>query len=271
MVGTVDFSQNRIANFYSSTRQALESSLQRIASGKKFRAPEDGVPEFMKVQKLRQDRRGYSLIQRDFGRARSVLAVAEKAGTHVVDNVERMKELVKRYWSEEDPVVKEGIKAEYDSLKTDIDRIIENTTYDGDQLIQNSSTVATLYLDPNDISKKLEIGFTNVDIVDTTNLEIDGDAGNQTEERALELIDEQYGNALSYLGEVTGQIRSVDAHASITESVIENGNAYESTINEVNDAEELNRVVTNEIRQQASLAMLSQASMYRMGVLSLLK
>jgi flagellin-like hook-associated protein FlgL len=148
---------------------------------------------------------------------------------------------------------------------------VANTHYDGDQLVQSDESVASLFLDPNDLSKTLEISFADVTIIDTTALEIEGSPADQTEAGALGLIDEQYGNALSYLAEVSGYLRSVDAHTAITDSIMQNEDAYESTINRVNDAEELNRVVSNDIRQQASLAMLSQASMYRMGVLSLLK
>jgi flagellin len=262
MVGGLDLTSRRVGNFYNASRNALALSLQRISSGKKLVAPRDGVSEFMQVQKIRQDRRGYEEVQKELSYARGMLDIASEAGDHIVKDFRRLKEIYAVYQDETDPTARAALEVEFDTIKSDIDSIMDSTFYDGRQLIQNGSTLKSVMLDPNDLTRTLEITFSGVDLPDTSAFSLSDPQSD---------LDEQYGNALGYLARVNGYNRSVDAQSAVASSIMENAAAHESTLTDVDDAEEYSRMVTNEIRQQASLAMLSQSNMYRMGVLRLLE
>ncbi len=270
MVSGLNTNALRLIGTYNSSRSTLSESLNRIATGIKLRQPKDGVSDFMKVQSLRQDRNGYNLINKNLERVGGMLDVAETAGDMITQNLRRMKELTTMYWDQEtSQEEKQVMKSEYDALKQDIDRIIDSSHYEGQALIQNTSTLESISLDPKNPENSLNITFSDIAIVDTSVLDITGGAEN-TKEKALELVETQYGNSLDYLGKTTGFIRSVESQKTLNSSLLENNNAYESTLNSANDAEEMSRMVNSEIRQQASLSMIMQANMSRMRIVQLL-
>jgi flagellin len=268
MVGSLDLTANRIASSYSVSQRALATSLQRISSGKNFSEPKDGVPEFMRVQSLRQERRGYAVVQDDLTRGKHMLRTAEEVGQHVVDKVKRLKELTDEYWqSASDPTAQAVLESEFDGVVVAIQDVIDNAFFNGKDLMQEG-TVTTVMMDPDDPTQTIDISYTANDIIDTANLAIDSGADHDA---TMADVDAEFGKAMSYLAKTSGYLHSVESHSSLIDSAIRNGEAYESSLSKVDDASELSRVVEHEVRQQASLSMLSQANMYRMGVLKLIE
>ena len=94
MLSNINLTTFRIADFYNANQNSLAISLQRLSTGKKYLQPKDGISEFMRVQKLQQDRRGYEVIKKDLQRGYAIVTVAEKAGDQIVETVKEMKELV---------------------------------------------------------------------------------------------------------------------------------------------------------------------------------
>ncbi|MFP4418549.1 MAG: flagellin [Chitinispirillaceae bacterium] len=270
MLSGLNFTTMRLVNTYNTSQSSLANSLERISSGIKLRQPKDGISDFMKVESLRQDRVGYNSVNKSLRRASGMLDIAQTAGDMITQNLRRMKELTTIYW--EDGTTGEeqkALEAEYNALKEDIDRIVNTSHYEGQALIQNTTTLESIALDPNDTQNTLDISFSGITLVDTSVLDITGGADN-TRETAMELVETEYGHSLDYLAKTTGFIHSVESQRKLNESSIENNSAYESTLNDINDAEEMSRMINSEIRQQASLSMILQANMSRMSVVQLL-
>ncbi len=262
MIGGLNSTARNVSHFYSSTKAALSLSLQRIASGKKLLSPKDGVSEFMQVQHIRQDRRGYEEVQKDLSYARGMLQVSMEAGDQIVKSFRRLKEIYDVYQDETDEIARSALESEFESIQNAIDSIMDSAYYDGRHLMQTDSTIKSVMLDPNDITQTLDITFAGMSLPDTSAFSLDDPEAN---------LDGEYKHALKYLAQANGLNRSVDAQFALTSSIMENAAAHESTLSDVDDAEEYSRMINQEIRQQASLAMLSQSNMHRMGVLRLLE
>jgi len=258
----------RLSVYYGSTQRALSYSLSRLAAGKNYLDPSDGIADYMRLQSAAMQRRGYERVQRDLGEAQAMMTTAETAGMSIEESLRRMKDLVKLYWQNtNDPMAQEAYENEFNAYKDTVNSVLNGNYYFGVNLSQ-AGTVASVILSPTDISRTLTISFEAGDIVDTSGLAIDAGGG---EAGALAALETQYGAAKSYLVKVSGYLRAIDAQTGVVHSAIDNLNAYESTVNDVDDIRELNSVVTNDIRSQATLSMLAQGNMYRMGVLKLLE
>lgn len=261
----------RVATFYNATKNAMATSLSRIASGKNFNRPQDDVSYFMRLQNVRQNRRGYERIESELDNVGAMMDLAESSGTLIVDNINEMKRLSLEYWGSEDATTKTAIKNQFDALKDTIADIVDSANYFGGKKLMQDGDLASVILSPSDMSNKLTISFDAGDVVDATQLDVTGiSLGSPDEATVTAAMDVQYDKAMSYVTKVSSYIHRIEAQKSVAQSVIDNSTAYESTINDVDDAKELSRVTENDIRQQAALSMLAQANNSRFGILKLL-
>jgi len=267
MGDALNFASLKIGNVYNSSRSSISKSLQTLASGIKYRTPSDGVAEYMAVDRLKQDNRGYTNIKRGLNRSMAIMNTAEEFGTIVVNEISSLKKLTTDYWNADaGSAEQQAIKNEFNTIAQNTDDIMSSAYSSGRDLIQNG-TVMSVMLNPNDITQTMDVKFTAGDIADTTILAIDGGADLQS---SLALIDTELNKAMSYLSKTSGYIHSLSSQINVVESILENNTAMTSTLNNIDDAEEMSKYVTSDIRNQASVSMLSQANMMRGGLLKLI-
>ncbi len=262
----------RVATFYNATKNAMATSLSRISSGKNYSRPQDDVSYFMRLQNVRQNRRGYERIEKELDNVAAMMDMAERSGTQIIENLNEMKRLSLEYWGSDDPTAKEAVKNKFDALKDTIADIVNSTNYfDGKKLMQDGD-VTSVILSPSDISNKLTISFDAGDVVDATQLDVTGvSLGSADEATVNAAMEAEYDKAMSYITKVSSYIHRIEAQTAVAQSVIDNSAAYESTINDVDDAKELSKVTEYDIRQQAALSMLAQANNSKFGILKLLQ
>ncbi len=257
---------SRIGNYYNQSKTSISKSLELLSSGIKYRTPSDGVGEFMTVERLKQDDRGYKQIQRGLRRTQAIVNTAEQIGEQVVNEFSRLKELTYDYWtapagSDE----RSRIETEFNTTASNIGDLMDSAYAGGKDLIQNG-TVTSVMLNPNDLSQTLDIAYDANDVADATSLTVNGGADYDA---SMALISGESQKALSYLAKTSGYVHSLSSQIKITDSIIENNAAMTSTLNSIDDAQEMSNYVTQDIRSQASISMLSQANMLRSSVLRL--
>ena len=268
MINSLEYTSLQISDFYNATRNSLAVSLQRISSGKKVIDPKDNIGSFMHLQRIQQTKRGYNTLADGLTAAASMVDLGEKAATQVVDTIKRMKELIVTYHSNlNSPEGQAADNAEFDGLKASLDTIKAQTWFQGKNLF-TAGTMASVLIDPNNFSNTLDITFAAGDIFDTAAMDINGGGDQNT---AMATVDPQLDAALSYLGKVTAYKRAVESQQNLMFSIVQNGDAYASAVNNVDDGEELSKVVDYDIRQQAALSMLAQANSYRTSILKLIE
>ncbi len=257
----------RIGVYYNATMSALSHSLTRLASGKNFNEPKDGIADYMRIQRLQRDVRGYETIERQLTEGLNMMRVAETAGMGIVDNLDGMYKAALEYWNHQgDPDAQNHFRLEFEALRDSTEALINSDYYFGVNLM-DVGTIISIGIDPNDISKTMNFELDAGDIVSMAGVDIDlGDMATTMAE-----LETQRGNAFSYLSEVSGYLHSAESQQSITQKIIDSGKIFEKSYNGVDDVQEMNKVVANDIRQQAALSMISQGNMYRMGVLKLLE
>ncbi|MBN1982052.1 MAG: hypothetical protein JW795_11005 [Chitinivibrionales bacterium] len=260
---------NRIATFYKTNGSNLSSDMVHLSAQKTVLAPGDSSADFFRIQRNEQQMQDVKRSRQQIGDAIALIDVAEKAGTYVFEDLRQMKALVKRY---HDPQAsqdeKNGLAAEFDQIKQRITDSISTTTYDGRQLIADSSSnpLATIQLDSTNLSNTYEVEFAATDIVDVSSLDIS--AGGD-EAAATELINAQIEHAGSYNAKISAYRRGLGAQDAILENKSQQNENINEVIGGVDNISTLARMMNGYIRQQSASAMFMQANLSSQNILKL--
>lgn len=266
MVSSIGLATSRIASVYQMSQSAMADSLAKLSSGKNFLQPKDGVGEFFVIDRLSRDRRIYEILRRDLEHGAVLVSAAEDVSMQLVEGFRELKRITSNYW-EATPGSTERtlIENEFNATLAGMQSVVDSAVFNGKNLVQ-AGTLTSMMVNPNDITQTLDVTYAAGDIVDLAGLTVDGGVDYQA---TVALIDTENGKALSYLSKTSGYIQSISSQISITNIIIENSSEIESVINDVDDAKEMKELITQQIRQQASLSMMAQANMMRFSLLRL--
>jgi len=131
----------------SATDSRLSKSMEKLSSGYRINHAADDAAGMAIANRLRTDIRSLSVASRNVTEARSMVNIAEGAGLEVQGILERMKELATQAASDNAANDRDKIQAEYTALKNEIDRIVNDTEYQGSQLIDGSFGATAVFSD----------------------------------------------------------------------------------------------------------------------------
>ncbi|MCS7173163.1 MAG: flagellin [Armatimonadetes bacterium] len=144
------------------TDNALSKSLERLSSGFRINRSADDAAGLALSEKLRAQVRGVAQAIRNAQDGVSMIQTAEGALNEVHSMLQRMRELAVQ--AANDTLTTEdraAILGELQALQTEIDSIVDRTTFNGKQLL-NGSLVTTV-----DAGSDLEVGSTVTDGTDS--------------------------------------------------------------------------------------------------------
>jgi flagellin len=126
------------------TSKALERSQNAINTGLKISSAKDNGAIFAVAQGMRADVAGYKSVTDSLNRATSVTDTAIAAGQAISDLLTEMKE--KALASNDasiDANARASYQADFDALKSQITKIVDNAAFDGTNLVNGSTTKIT--------------------------------------------------------------------------------------------------------------------------------
>ena len=208
--------------------------------------------------------------------AQSMLQVADGAYSKVNDILVRMKNLATQAASGQTESLA-TMNNEFSSLQKEIDRIAGSTTYGTKNLTDGNSTMSTggvtFQVGPtnatnNQINLKFSGAMGGCLGVSTSTISVNTAADAQ---KAMDAIDLALTSVNSYMGEIGAYQNRLQYTIENLAIGIENFSASQSTIKDVDMADEMTTFTKNQILQQSGMAMLSQANQAPQQILSLLK
>ncbi len=212
------------------------------------------------------------MAQQNVAQGTALLQVAEGGTNQIEAILERLKELATSASSDNvDSAGRARLDAEAQKLLTEIDRIAYDTKYGATSLISGSINL-TFQIGSSNITTQDMINVTTSANLLTTSLGLNAVSLTTmpSAQAALASIDNSVTSVNVVQGEVgAAQSRLEFAAANLAIS-IENIAASESTIRDLDMAEEMTNLTKNQILLQAGTAMLAQANTIPQTGLSLL-
>jgi len=248
-------------------------SLKRLSSGYRINSAKDDASGLAVANKFRADIAALRVAHQNAAEAQSMLQVADGAYSKIYDILVRMKELATQAAS--DQTVQSQLTSEFINLQSEVTRIAQSTKYNTTVLI-NGGTIATEGLtfqigQTNGSEFQLNIKLATADAsalgVDVNQISIDSAASAR---EAMDAIDTAITSINQYMSQIGANQNRLQYTMENLEVSIENFSASESTIRDVDMAEETTRLTKYQILQQSGIAMLAQANMAPQRLIQLL-
>jgi flagellin len=256
----------------------LQKSVEKLSTGFRINKAADDAAGLSISEKLTSQVRGLEKAKQNAGDGISMVQTAEGGLSVVHDNLQRIRELVVQSKNGTNGSSElDSIQREINERVSTIEDIAGATKYNGSDLIKGASA-KTLQVGADD-SQTLTVSLDNIDI------DVDDTASNTLGEGAIKLSSLHVGGSIkaqdgttssstgsianvdkmitnvsrmrSYLGAVQN---SLESRVDYLDVAIENNSASRSRVKDVDIAQESSNMLKNQILQQSSAAMLSQAN-----------
>tara|TARA_B100000768_G_scaffold112986_1_gene104661 strand:- start:618 stop:1514 length:897 start_codon:yes stop_codon:yes gene_type:complete len=288
---------NIAANSMSRNERSMSQTMERLSTGVRINSAKDDAAGLAISSKMTSQINGLNQAVRNANDAISMIQVAEGAMGEMTNMMQRMRELAVQSISDSNTSTdRTALDAEFDQLRLEVERIADNTQWNGTNLLDGSigtagvvtfqiganagQTVAVTFKDfENDTAN---VATTALQVFTGNKINASGTAGTND---LVDLDIATSSNAATALTALSGAISSIDTErASLGASmsrleyaaenltnVSQNSSAARSRIMDADYASETTELARTQIIQQAGTAMLAQANQSQQAVLALLR
>jgi flagellin-like hook-associated protein FlgL len=245
MINNIASATRTISSIYAASSQELASVMAKIATGKRYVKPGDDFTAFIRANNFEKDIQSYDLARTSIGAAKVYTDTAQNVGGQIYANLVKMAGYQQDYAvasAEDQP----GIASKFDSLKATTENLRLYSAING--TILASGTLPSFNTGGTS-GTTLSISLRAI-ATDASALNV-GDSGTASTAAT---------EALNYLTDAQGWAKTIDSLASLTDTIIASKQAAIEEVAGINEAEELARVTDLQVRQQASISMMAQAS-----------
>ncbi len=259
----------------SSSNSNLATSLQRLSTGLRVNSAKDDAAGLAISERFTAQVRGLNQGARNAADGISLAQTGEAALKEVTNNVQRIRELaVQSANGTNSADDRAALQLEVVELKAEISRVITNTKFNGQALLDGTGgTAGTL---------TFQVGANTSETVDIVTTNLAGGTG-MTAIAAADISDvaganavmtnaaaalKELGDARATFGAAQNRFESVITSA---QTASENLSAARGRIIDADFAAETATLTRNQILQQAGVAMLSQANALPQAALGLLR
>lgn len=257
----------RSLNSFNQVNKNLGMHQMRLSTGKRINSTGDDPAGYQLAKKLESRRRGMDVALDNVNNAMNVLSIAEGGYQNIMDLLQTTKE---KAMQAADGLVdsnqRNALNDQVTSLLAEIDDIVGETKFNGNNLIDGTYSVA------------FQTGETSSDQLSVSLLDADSAAlsistialGSQASaSAAIGVIDTAITTLAQRTQDVGEYSLRLQAKERTLSSAIANTESVRSTIEDADFAEEQMNVLKLQIMQQTSIASLAQANSSPQVVLSL--
>lgn len=256
------------------TRANLDKSLEKLASGSRVNHAGDDAAGLAISENLRAQIRGMRQAKRNAQDGVSLVQVSEGGLNEISNMLIRLRELAIQAASDTiGDTERQFADREFQSLKQEIDRIANVTTFNGTPLLNGKAGIFEIQVGThnNPILDRVVYNGERADAsLDSLKLGGESVATKQGAQLSLSVIDDaliRVNSIRSDLGAMQNRLQSTINNLSISD---ENLSAANSRIRDADMAEEVSEMTKNNILMQSGISVLSQANNTNSHALKLL-
>jgi len=258
----------------SMTRMNLDKALGRLASGSRINQAGDDAAGLAISENLRSHIRALRQAKRNAQDGVSVVQISDGGLNEISNILIRLKELSIQAASDTvgDPE-RQFVDREFQSLKQEIDRIANITSFNGVPLLNGKSGVFEIQIGTNNnpiLDRIIYNGSRSDASLNALKISAESVGTKQGAQFSLSAIDDALGTINSIradLGAIQNRLQSGITNLTITD---ENYSAANSRIRDADMAEEVSEMTKQNILMQAGISVLSQANNISSHALKLL-
>lgn len=257
-----------------SVNKSMETSMERLASGKRINSAQDDAAGLAIATRINAEIQGINQSVKNAADAQGLLGVAEGALVEVHSLLLRMRELAVQSANETvtDPD-RDMLQTEVAQLETEIQRIVDDTTWAGITLLAGGFTSgATFQIGPRE-TDTIQISISAIEPLSTVakgglnlNSHVSTQAGAQgyiaAIDAAISIISRDratYGATMNRLDHAIANLQNIATNLAVSKG----------RIMDADFAAESSNLARTQVLQQASMAMLAQANASKQNILSL--
>ena len=262
--------------------ERLAKSVERISSGVRINKASDDAAGLAVSEALRSDIRAMRQAMRNANDGISMINVTEGALNEQSSILIRLRELASQSSTGTvGSTERQTIQLEFNSLRNEVDRITQSTTFNGQGLIDGalassiaaaSQVVLQIGINSNsnsqiNLNEEMNLSAITSTALSIQNLSLTNIDAALTALAALNTAISSVAQGRGKVGAVQNRLTRTIANLSVT---IENLQAAESSIRDADIAEEIAELTRNQILVQSATAMVGQANMIPQSILQLL-
>jgi flagellin len=258
----------------SNTRQALDKSLEKLASGSRINHAGDDAAGLAISENLRAQVRGLRQAKRNGNDGISLIQVSEGGLNEISNMLIRLRELAIQAASDTiGDTERQFTDREFQSLKQEIDRIANVTQFNGTPLLNGRAGIFEIQVGThnNPVLDRVTYNGERSDAsLDALKLGGETVATKQGAQLTLSVIDDaliRVNSIRADLGAMQNRLQSTINNLAISD---ENLSAANSRIRDTDMAEEVSEMSKEHILMQSGISVLSQANMTNQAALKLL-
>lgn len=256
------------------TRMNLDKSLERLASGSRINHAGDDAAGLAISENLRAQIRGMRQAKRNALDGISLIQVSEGGLNEIANMMIRLRELAIQAASDTiGDTERQFTDREFQSLKQEIDRIANNTMFNGTPLLNGRAGVFEIQVGTGNnpiLDRVIYNGERSDASLDALKLGGESVATKQGAQLSLAVIDDaliRTNSIRADLGALQNRLQSTINNLSISD---ENLSAANSRIRDTDLAEEVSEMTKNNILMQAGISVLGQANNTNSAAIKLL-
>jgi flagellin len=272
MVINTNNSALNAVNSLTRTNQSMQTSMERLTSGLKINHASDDAAGLAVVTGMTSQINGIAKAAQNANDGTSLIQTMDSATDNVVNMFQRMRDLsIQSLNGTYTAGNRTDMDAEFQQLKTEIDRVGKTTNFNGNNLLDGTAANAVFQVGPNGgANNKISVALMNVQ---TAGLPITADTvltqaaastaltNISTTLGTLQTNKAKWGAVINRLNYTTDNLMSMSSNLSASRSRIQDADYSKESAN----------MARTQVLQQAGMAMLSQANQQSQSILSLLK
>jgi len=257
----------------SQSQGALSKSMQRLSSGLRINSAKDDAAGLAISDRMTSQIRGLNQAVRNANDGISLAQTAEGALSETTNILQRMRELAVQSSNGTNTTAdRSSLNAEFSQLQSEIDRIADNTKFNGQVLLDGTFSGTgngmsfQIGADANQ-TISVTIGAATTAVLGVDTLSVGSATGAQSAISAIDTAISSVDTTRGSLGAVQNRFESTISNLS---NISENLSAARSRILDADVAAETSAMTKNNILQQAGVSILAQANQTPQLALSLL-
>ena len=255
--------------------RAMTQAMERLSTGQRINSAKDDAAGLAIASKMTSSVRGLEQATRNSNDAISLLQTADGAAIEISNVLQRMRELAVQY--NNDTLTsddQDAIDTEFTELMAEIERIADNTTWNGTNIMDGTNSTLTFQVGADD-GQTVSVTMGDFETATATTYG-SGTAATlsvivASSATAIADLDVSIAGLNEQRAEFGSMMNRLEYTVDNLQNIAQNPEASRSRIMDADYAAESTELARTQIIQQAATAMLAQANQSSQSVLSLLK